>query len=419
MNVTIGMPIFNAGDYLKETLDCLLNFNCPIVISDNASTDDTQEICEAYALINKNIKYIRQEKTIGAIINYKECTDLANTKYFMLITGRDLVDSNYVEVLVNELEKDKETVLAYTEPRFFLEDINNYTILNGEKLEHYEHHLMSSSASVRVSASIIYNKGFYQQFGMYKLDILKKAFQACGDNLRYYGSDILFITRISEYGKMVRTKETSLYRRRNVNRPIITQIVKYLKYYFPEHFRNEISLNNIYEDHLMEVNNAQISILKDIYRKDEILVDLSSLLIQIAEVNMKEKYGNPFFADMLKEYACQYKETYNVSVYNDIISQKRIVIFGTGSMSVSLYEALEINNNVIAFVDNFNTGKFKGLQIENVDWLLENQNEYDYIISSIEGFHDLEVIRSINLLLDVEKMISWKSCVLYREYLDI
>ena len=50
--VSIGMPIYNAEKYLKEAIDSLLSQSFKdfeLIISDNASTDSTHDICMEYA----------------------------------------------------------------------------------------------------------------------------------------------------------------------------------------------------------------------------------------------------------------------------------------------------------------------------------------------------------------------------------
>ena len=50
--VTVGVPVFNGESFIAEALDSLLSqtfSDFEIVISDNASTDRTEEICRAYA----------------------------------------------------------------------------------------------------------------------------------------------------------------------------------------------------------------------------------------------------------------------------------------------------------------------------------------------------------------------------------
>lgn len=69
--LSICIPTYNRADYLKKSLDSIVNQDeftdeVEIVISDNASTDSTQEIAETYCEKYKNIKYFRNEENILA-----------------------------------------------------------------------------------------------------------------------------------------------------------------------------------------------------------------------------------------------------------------------------------------------------------------------------------------------------------------
>ena len=72
--VSIGMSVYNGEKYIRQTLNSLLNQtykNFELIISDNASTDETKKICEEYAKREKKIKYIRQKENMGATYNFK------------------------------------------------------------------------------------------------------------------------------------------------------------------------------------------------------------------------------------------------------------------------------------------------------------------------------------------------------------
>ena len=61
--VSIGMPVFNGGNYIAHAIEALLSQkfeNFELIISDNASFDATGEICQTYADIDKRIRYIRR-----------------------------------------------------------------------------------------------------------------------------------------------------------------------------------------------------------------------------------------------------------------------------------------------------------------------------------------------------------------------
>ena len=66
--VTIGLPVYNGEKFIHKCLDSLLKQtfkNFIIIISDNASTDNTKKICQEYSQKDKRIQYIRQEKILG------------------------------------------------------------------------------------------------------------------------------------------------------------------------------------------------------------------------------------------------------------------------------------------------------------------------------------------------------------------
>ena len=60
--LTVGMPVYNADSFLAKSLDSILSqtfTDFELLISDNASTDRTEEICQEYASRDKRIRYFR------------------------------------------------------------------------------------------------------------------------------------------------------------------------------------------------------------------------------------------------------------------------------------------------------------------------------------------------------------------------
>ena len=63
--VSIGLPVFNGEKYIQNALISLLSqtfSDFELIISDNASTDSTQMICEEFANKDKRIKFFSSEK---------------------------------------------------------------------------------------------------------------------------------------------------------------------------------------------------------------------------------------------------------------------------------------------------------------------------------------------------------------------
>ena len=64
--VSICIPVYNGEDFLKETLDSVINqtySNIEIVITDDLSVDGTEKIIRSYN--DKRIKYFKNDSSKG------------------------------------------------------------------------------------------------------------------------------------------------------------------------------------------------------------------------------------------------------------------------------------------------------------------------------------------------------------------
>ena len=114
--VSIGVPIYNEGRFLEESLLSLTSQSyetLEIIISDNASTDSTEEICRRLCSRDKRIRYFRSESNQGATANFKRVLDLAQGRYFMWASGHDLWSPNFVSECVRLLECEPNAVIAF------------------------------------------------------------------------------------------------------------------------------------------------------------------------------------------------------------------------------------------------------------------------------------------------------------------
>jgi len=103
--VSIGMPVYNGENYICEALDSLIaqSFkDFELLISDNASTDGTQSICEAYARMDKRIRYVRQPSNLGVMKNLEYVLDHSSGQYFMWAAHDDMWATNWMDTLVSQ-----------------------------------------------------------------------------------------------------------------------------------------------------------------------------------------------------------------------------------------------------------------------------------------------------------------------------
>ena len=113
--VSIGLPVRNGQRYLAQAVESILaqTFgDFELIISDNASTDDTEEICRRYADQDPRVRYYRQAHNVGAAANFNRTFELATGRYFKWAAHDDLIEPTYLEKCVEVLEADRGVVLC-------------------------------------------------------------------------------------------------------------------------------------------------------------------------------------------------------------------------------------------------------------------------------------------------------------------
>lgn len=113
--VSIGMPIYNGADFLRCALESLLAQdydNFELIISDNHSTDSTQEICLDYLARDNRIRYQRNNTNIGAINNFNRVFELSQGEYFMWAAHDDVREPNYISACLETLEMSANVILC-------------------------------------------------------------------------------------------------------------------------------------------------------------------------------------------------------------------------------------------------------------------------------------------------------------------
>ena len=128
--LSIGLPVFNGEQYLRYTLDSILGqtfTHFELIISDNASTDGTENLCRGYAARDDRIKYFRNSWNIGATQNWYRVLDLASAEYFASVAHDDIYESDYMRRCIEVLESDPATVVCYTKTKI----IDESGVVNG------------------------------------------------------------------------------------------------------------------------------------------------------------------------------------------------------------------------------------------------------------------------------------------------
>ena len=115
--LSVGLPVYNGQKYLAEAIDSLLSQSFEdfeLIISDNASTDDTADICKRYAEQDSRVRYIRQPQNIGLSPNHNFVVDEARGEFFKWAACDDLYGRDLLLRCVEALDANPRVVLAHS-----------------------------------------------------------------------------------------------------------------------------------------------------------------------------------------------------------------------------------------------------------------------------------------------------------------
>src|SRR5262245_11497263 len=111
--VTIGLPIYNGASLCRIAIESVLAQTYPnfeLLISDNCSTDETEEICREYARRDSRVRYTKTERNLGAAGNYCRTVELARGQYFRWIAHDDSIHLDFIRECLAIAEADPEII---------------------------------------------------------------------------------------------------------------------------------------------------------------------------------------------------------------------------------------------------------------------------------------------------------------------
>jgi glycosyltransferase involved in cell wall biosynthesis len=204
--VNIGVPVFNGEEYLADALNSLLRqtySDFEIIISDNASTDNTQNICLSFAERDKRIRYYRSSINLGNTENFNRVFELSSCIYFKWAAHDDICEPQLLERCVEILDKIPFVVLCYPKTRI----INEY----GQFVYNYddEFDLRSSKPSERFKHILGANRLLNPVFGLMRTNTLKTTQL----HKAYAASDRVFLGEMALRGMFFEIPEYLFNRR--------------------------------------------------------------------------------------------------------------------------------------------------------------------------------------------------------------
>jgi glycosyltransferase involved in cell wall biosynthesis len=208
--LTVGLPVYNSSPYVAESIDAILGQtfeDFTLVISDNASTDDTGDICRRYAKQDSRIRYFRQPKNVGLAPNHNFCVEQAESPLFKWAAGDDLYARDLLEKCVAALDENPKVVLAHS-----------WTAMidgNGTFFQANSYPLATSAARAPERfRSLLNESGGDDDGGVMRKEVLLKT--AMKES--YHHADRTIIAELALYGPFYQVPDWLYFRREHPDR---------------------------------------------------------------------------------------------------------------------------------------------------------------------------------------------------------
>ncbi len=220
--VSVGIPVYNDEKFIKKAIESVLNqtfTNFELIISDNASTDSTSNICEEFVKKDNRIKYIKQDQNINLLPNYNFVLEKAESKYFVWLEADDFWYPQFLERNIKILESNHEFVASAGNIEYYGEEIDNKNNKEESKFRKYIKnkqyldpkfkyiHPISGTFEEKINFYLRFNRGS-GIYAVYRTNIIKKS----SIKKPVAAWDLIIILNALRYGDLHVFEETMMKR---------------------------------------------------------------------------------------------------------------------------------------------------------------------------------------------------------------
>ena len=203
--VSIGLAVFNGEKYLSEAIESILaqSFtDFELIISDNASTDQTAQICKKYATQDDRIQYHRNPTNIGGANNENLTFKMSKGEYFRWAAHDDVCAPTLIEKCVRLLDENPDVVLCHTNV-VEIDENGNHCGMSSRNNGRYEN-------PYERFRSIAGSKDFLEEtYGVIRSCVMQRTRL----QLNYTASDRTLMCELALYGRFHQIEEPLFYKR--------------------------------------------------------------------------------------------------------------------------------------------------------------------------------------------------------------
>jgi glycosyltransferase involved in cell wall biosynthesis len=203
--LTIGLPVYNGERYLAAALDALLGQSFEdfeLILSDNASTDGTPDICNHYQQLDPRVRIVRHPNNIGSSPSHNFVVDQARGELFKWASDDDLYARDLLSCCIEALDGNPHVVLAHS-----------WTAMidaSGSVTKAIEYSLTTSSTRAPERfRSLLFDEGGDDIYGVIRRDVLKRVVPQDS----YHHADRTIVAKLGLQGPFLQVPAWLYFRR--------------------------------------------------------------------------------------------------------------------------------------------------------------------------------------------------------------
>ena len=220
------MPVYNGELFIKKSIESILvqTFtDFELIISDNSSTDSTQEICQNFLKKDNRIRIFKQKENIGVHRNFNFLLSQAKGKYFAWAAVDDYLDNDFMEKNLKVLESNDSIVssigkiIPYGTDSLNIDskliDTSNYPKFLKNFVKHSRHKKMIDTAPIsgninsKIRTLLKITKSLGRFYGVHRTEQLKQ----CIVKKPFINVEVAVFLNLLRLGDFYEESSTTLY----------------------------------------------------------------------------------------------------------------------------------------------------------------------------------------------------------------
>lgn len=354
--LTIALCTYNRSVFLPDAIKGILAQTYKgfeLIIYDNASTDDTEEVVKSFS--DDRIKYLKFDQNVGMAGNWLRAIRDCKTKYLSIAHDDDIMEPTLIEREIDIFEKDPEMLLVtcksqyVTQTNSILEGKCNSTFTEDKSFDKYEYfELMYEYTGANFLSA---------PAAMFRTSCLGEIDY---DFFKWTGStaDIYWYLRINELGKIYLMHDALLRYRLHDG----------------QYSDNRLDQIKEHRDHILPIlaeylEADKVEMIRTVYQNEiDALEFIKTITAKIDAEHDGYYLPDGSFVD---------KDLFSRIKYINHLARgerRKYVIWGAsiaGYKNKKIFEIMLPNYELVGFIDRSKTGEFEALPIYSPD-------SYDY-----------------------------------------